>query len=121
MHAHRSKSGSTHLSQAPPWPKIAGSDLSLVAVNHPLYNPVPNLRGRHVGIIGSAVDCAGIGLAPTAIPVSIILLIPPIPLGPWARSMTVIRRDPRNGHPVNSSSSRHISVRSLSSAARGKR
>src|ERR1700722_10780278 len=48
MHAHRSKSGSTHLSQAPPWPKIAGDDLSLVAAHDPRckLRAYPRLRPK---------------------------------------------------------------------------
>jgi hypothetical protein len=40
---------------------------------------------------------------------------------PSARSIAVIRREPRNGHAVNSSSSRRISARSFSLAAAGGR
>jgi len=38
---------------------------------------------------------------------------------PSARSITVIRREPRNGQAVNSSSIRRISARSSSSLAAG--
>jgi hypothetical protein len=40
---------------------------------------------------------------------------------PSARSIAAIRREPRNGHAVNSSSSRRIRARSSSLAGRGAR